>query len=148
MDGLFRIQSEHLGRRCSRRERTRGRTGVKSAAELRGSARHRDAAADFVAGDHRSEKPLAVNIPVMPNQRVGGWYRFRPRMNDTDAVEIIHLEAMYQGTVGQGRTGARNLGAIAPDESAFSFAQLLRKRPNDLPPRKRGTKEGAAERID
>src|SRR5438034_8487296 len=137
MDGLFRIQSEHLARACSRRERTRGRTGVKSAAELRGSARHRDAAADFVANGHRSEKPLAVNIPVMPNQRVGGWYRFRPRMNDTDAVEIIHSEAMYQGTVGQRRTVARNLGAIASDESTLSFAHLLRKQPNNLPPRSR-----------
>src|SRR5207249_11577724 len=97
MDGLFRCQSQVLGGRGSRRERTRGRTGMKSAAELRGSARHRDAAADFVANGHRSEKPLAVNIPVMPNQRVGGRYRLRPRMNDTDAVEIIHLEAMYQG---------------------------------------------------
>ena len=95
-----------------------------------------------------SAQTLPLHAPVMPNQGVGGWYRFRPRMNDTDAVEIIHLEAMYQGTVGQGRTGARNLGAIAPDESTFSFAQLLRKGPNDLPPRKRGTKEGAAERID
>src|SRR5947208_14646575 len=106
MDGLFRIQSEHLGRRCSRRERTRGRTGVKSAAELRGSARHRDAAADVVAGDHRSEKPLAVNIPVMPIQRVGGRYRFLPRMKDTDAEEIIHPEAIYKGTVSPRRTGA------------------------------------------
>src|SRR5437870_13662222 len=120
MDGLFRIQSEHLGRRCSRRERTRGRTGVKSAAELRGSARHRDAAADFVANGHRSEKPLAANIPVMPNQRVGVWYPLRPRMTETDAAAIIHLHPMRQGTAGRGRTGPRNLSTTAPHDTAFS----------------------------
>ena len=98
---------------------------MKSAAQLRGSARHANAAADLITGNHRGEKPLAVDVTDTTNESVCGWDRFRAGMDNADAVQIVHLEAVDQRAIGQGRAGAGNLRAIAPDERALACSHLL-----------------------
>ena len=125
MDGLIRIQSEHLGGGRSGRKGARRSAGVKAAAELRGAAGHADTAADFIARHYGSEQPLAVDAADMADQRVRGWYGFRTGVNDSDTVQIVHLKAMNQRAVGQRRAGAGNLGAVRPNERPFASAQFL-----------------------
>ncbi|HET9884233.1 MAG TPA: hypothetical protein VFS81_20945, partial [Candidatus Binatia bacterium] len=64
-----------------------------------------------------------------------------------NAVQIVHLEAVNQRTIGERRAGARNFAAVAPDERAFAFAEFLRKRSDYFPPRQRRTEQCAAERV-
>ena len=121
---------------------------MKSSAQLRGAAGHADPAADFVTGDQRGDKSLAVDVTDTTHERVCSRDRFRAGVDDADTVQVIHLEAVDQRAVGQGRAGARNLRAVAPDERALAFAHLLGERSDDLSPRQRRAEKRAAERID
>jgi len=69
-------------------------------------------------------------------------------MNDSDTVKVVHFETMNQRCHCERRAGAGHLGAISPDESAFSFAQFLSERSDNLAPRERGAEQGTTERID
>src|SRR5258705_2109437 len=104
---------------------------MKSAAQLRGSACHANAAADLITDNHRGEKSLAANITDPTNESVCGWDRFGAGMDNADAVQIIHLEAVDQRAVGQGRAGAGNLRAIGPDERSLALPHLLCERSDD-----------------
>src|SRR5918996_632195 len=63
-------------------------------------------------------------------------------------MQIIHLETVNQGAVGQGSAGAGNLRAVPPEKRALSLSHFLGKGADNFAPRKRRTEESAAERID
>ena len=119
---------------------------MKSAAELRRSAGHADAAADFITRHRGGNQTFAVGAAV-PDQRVGGRYGSRARVNDSDAVQIVHLKAVNQRAVGERRAGGWNLDAVAPNDRSFASAQFLGEGSNHFSPRQRRTEERAAEGI-
>ncbi len=145
---LSRIEPEHFSRGCSRGECAGGGARVKTSSQLGGAAGHRHTTSYFITGNHGGQKPLAVNMTGTTNERIRGRDRFRAGMDDTDAVQVVHLEAVDQRAVGQRRIRAGNLRAIAPDERSLAFSHLLCERSDDLPPRQRRAKKRAAERID
>jgi hypothetical protein len=148
MESFDRIELENLGGSGSGGERAGSGARVKPSAELRRSTRHSHTAAYFIARDHGSEKPFAIDFARASNERVRGWYSFRARVDDANAVKIIHFETVNQCAVGERRVGARDLSAVAPDERSLSLSHLLGKRSNDLSPGQSRAKESAAKRID
>ena len=121
---------------------------MKSPAQLGSAAGHRDPAADFVTGDQRGDKPLAIDVTDTTHERVCSRDRFRAGVDDPHTVQVVHLETVDQRAVGQRRVRAGNLRAIAPDERTLAFAHLLGERSDDLSPRQRRAEKRAAERID
>src|ERR1044072_7222900 len=98
---------------------------MKSSAQLGCSAGHSNPAADFIAGDDRSQKTLAVNVPSMTHEGIGRRYRFGAGVDEADSMKVVHLEAMDQRAVRQRRAGAWNLRAVAPDQSTLSFSHFF-----------------------
>src|SRR5215510_3520151 len=148
MESLDRIWLENLGGSGSGGEGAGSGARVKPSAELRRSARHSHTAAYFIARNHGSKKPFAIDFACASNECVRGRYGFRAGVDDANAVKIIHFETVNQCAIGERRVGARDLSAVAPDECSLSLTHLLGKRSNDLSPGQSRAKESAAKRID
>src|SRR5947208_5734618 len=69
-------------------------------------------------------------------------------MNDSDTLKVVHFETMNQRAISKRRAGAGHLGAISPDERAFSFTQFLSERSDNLSPGECRTEQRAPERVD
>src|ERR1043166_1569885 len=82
-------QLKHLGSGSAGGECPGGGAGMKSSAQLGCSASHSNTAADFIAGDDRSQKTLAVNVPSMTHEGIGRRYRLGAGVDDADSMKVV-----------------------------------------------------------
>lgn len=146
MESPLCIQPQDLCRGSRRRKGTCGSRWMEATAKLRGAAGQAYPASGLIAGDHRREKPLPVDL-CAAHQGIRRGQHDRSRVKDGIPMNVVQLKAMNQGAIGQRGIGTRHLGSVAPDQSTPALAALLGKLDDGFSPGESGTVKRASEGV-